>query len=302
MPGDAFDHVRFGKGIWKGGSYSQPGSGAAAPQAPFEWSGIFDYLALSSAELVQYLGVDGSISPDIGDNSHLWQADVPLGYVEDVGTLEDGTKWDLLTTATTETTDADFGGGVRDVLELSGPTGNLLQRGTDDTPSPSDMTKSFMVGFVGRIDAWPAGASSRDLLFNWKVSGANQGWRLYVIYPSGTLVLKLITSTEATNVVITPGIALGEAFAVIANVDIKAKKLRIISGGGGFSEVSFPATGVFDQSSLQPIQMAAHTYSPGWDGIFAQAFTLEYASTLDANLGEDSMIQFLKYSDGYLTV
>ena len=268
---------------------------------PFVWAGQFDILPATNAQLVKMLGVDGSVSPDIGIESHLWLTGTPA-VVDDIGTLEDNT-FDMSVTTSPPVSDSDFLEGLQDVTEFSIGDGASTPGSFTEVPNPSDYTKSLIVGFVGRVDATTPGGTARKSLY-WKTStsGGLHGWELYVPRDTESVVFAFHETSASRFLGAAVPIVFGEPFAVFCNLDFDTGKMKIITSVPGSFATTEPN---FSGAWLQNVQLRMgvfSTISDGWAGIWARGFTLQYSAALDAEFGEANMVNFLKFADGTLTL
>ena len=281
----------------------------ATPPGNFVWSGTFPFLATSSADLQTYLGVTGVISPLLPTASHLWQAEAKPSL--DVGVLAT-TDFDLDPggSAPTVTTDADFGKGVRNVLDQTTVSDLMVSDTAAAIPNPSDGTESFIIGGVMRWDSLPGGDPFFQVVSKFN-AGLTRGFLVFVA-PTGGDARKLrvqfirdpgFTLTDLTSPVEVP---LGTAFAWIINVDLAADKLKIMTSEvGSYAETTINGDGTFDPGAV-PFHVGQTTIagvgSSTFVGPWAQTFSLEYSSSLDAEISAENMTQFLKYCDGFLAI
>ena len=268
--------------------------------APFEWSRQFDILPATNAELVKMLGVDGSVSPDIGIESHLWLTGTAI-VVDDIGTLEDNT-FDMSVINSPPVADSDFLEGLQNVTEFSIGDASSTSGSFTEVPNPSDYTKSLIVGFVGRVDATTPGGTARQSPY-WKTetAGGLHGWELYVPRDTENVVFAFHETSASSFLSATLPIVFGEPFAVFCNLDFDTGKMKILTSVPGSIATTEP---VFTGPWVQNVQLRMgvfSTISDGWAGIWARGFTLQYSAALDAEFGEANMTNFLKYADGILT-
>lgn len=277
---------------------------APAIQGPFTWSGMFPFPATSEDNLLKYLGVDGSFdTPDISAGSQLYQL-TSSGAVN-IGTINNGETFNNTGSPNvTYGTDPDFRRELEDVTEFAQGSEMLATGGTGIVPSVMDGTKSFIIGMILKIDALPGVNTARDLARCYFGAGF-RGWRLLTFdggakdKRTGLAVYQGSGDIREVNSSASHPIVFGESFALIANVDVAAGLMKIMtSTPGSYAELAFADTSNFAASS--GFHLSETTY--GIDGLIGQVFCVEYDYTVDAEFGEAHMVQFLKYCDGYLTI
>jgi hypothetical protein len=275
----------------------------------FTWSGTFPVIASDSAGICEFLGTNGDVSVDIGCVTHLWQADATPCL--DVGTLATVSHDLAEISGVSVTTDADYGQGSRNVLAYDSETARMdapsAASPSNRVPTNMDGTTSFIIGGIMQIDSFPGADVIRTIVTHYNTA-ANLGWSVATRKSGGdTLKIELTTIQTAsvtTTVWTVNAITFGAPFAFIANLDVAAGKLKIMTSvAGSYAETAWSDGGNFDAID-ESFRVGDHTEATlsGWTGIWAQVFVLEYAYTLDAELSYANMERFLKYSDGLLTV
>lgn len=287
-----FDH------IWDGEA------ARGAPSAlPFVWSGKFPSMALNSAGLYEYLGIDGSVSPALGNDSHIWQAEDLTGL--DVGTLASSPATDMTTSLHANGINAGFGGGGRNILLADSFLDVSATPTALDVPTAQDGSKSFLVGGVIQIDSYPGADNIRPIFTSFD---GTKGWFVFTRKDTGDafkLHFRTISTGATVHTAISPvTITIGIPIAFMANVDVAAGKIKIMtSEAGSYAEDTWADVGDFD-SGTAGVVVGEHSNPDwgGWAGLWAQMFSFEYSPALDAQLSADNMTQFLKFNDGYLSV
>jgi hypothetical protein len=280
--------------------------------ARFKWSGKFTIPAPNHNHLLKYLGVDGSISPDISGESHLYQMELVNSV--DVGSLATSNFNFTSSTDTTSTTDANFGDGTRPV-NLVGTSfataGFTTPDGSYPIPNPMDGTKSFLVGGIATIESLPGAHTFGNIVS--KFSNSGNGWELQVRDDgSGTdapyLRFWLFQQSYGTNILIDANangqgnIVFGEPFAFIFGVDVAAgKQFAMVSNLGSYKDIAWTDGGAYTSTTGMRVGKSNHfAADDSWNGLIGQLFTVEWSDAIDAELSDDNMLNFLKYNDGTL--
>lgn len=266
-------------------------------EPPIVWSGSFANLPATVDGVRLALGVDGSLTPDIGDSSHLWQAE-DLTSV-DLGTLATEPFNMDLSSGVTQSTDPLFGGGTRDCIANAG-AGDYI--GTDAgsaqrIPILQDGTEGLLAGCVIILDDQTGGDVSRSI-FNQVSVGPVRGWSINCFTSTKTLQAKLYWASGA-SVTLTTTIdwVPGEAQLILLNIDPAAGKVKLITK----DEVVEAAYADEGNYVHQAAARMGYNNIAGWDsfqGKWAQAFTLQYSGSLDAQIGQANHTRFLRYADG----
>lgn len=280
----------------------------AEGEGVFTWSGKFPNMALTSTELCAYVGADGTISPDIGCDTHLWQMEAVAS--QDIGSLT-SSLFHLAagTTAPTVTTDPAYGGGARNILDYATQNDYVVQGSPNGKiPTVPDGTESVLIGGVCCVDSTPGVESFRTIYSRYR-AGTTRGYAVF-FEVSGGNALKLrcqfirdpgFTITDITCPV---AFVLGVPFVWFFNIDVTAQKVKLLTSvSGSYVEAAMGgAPGTFDASPNQA-HLGITTQFPGvgegFAGNIAQLFSLEY-SGLDAGIGDANMQHFLKHNDGFL--
>jgi hypothetical protein len=279
----------------------------------YAFGGKFDFPATSSANLITYL--DAAVIAE--DSSHLWNPTVTTEA--DEGTLVNSGGFNtftmLATGAVVPVADADFRQGLVDVLDQ--PLGTRMHLGSSSKiPSAMDGTKSFLFGGLAKIFTIHPTDSQTAFVMMFRISGGSggNGWNIFVRDAAhATLGLHLGFQTLQNGYAGTyhtvnaaQPIVLGEAFAFVANLDVAAGKLKIMtSAPGSYAEIPWTDLGAFD-STTQELRVGDADWTAHGDNYptmrWAQMFSLEYSPVIDAGINEDTMINFLKFNDGTLSV
>lgn len=271
----------------------------------FVFPGKFDYLPGTHTQLITSLGMNGTVSPDmsVSAGSHIWRVGNQTTNVLDTGDISPSGPWSL-GNVNKQTLDADFYKGLETCQEFDAINTAQAQISSNDLPTPSDGTKSLIVGWVGRVDFVDPGAASArtSLMHKHWVSGAPfQGWGLYVNKTTGQVVFEFVDDNQNFLGATDPIVGTGSA-AVIVNMDFASGLMKIMTSiAGSYVEFLRPiSTGSFVQAAQLRMGLIP-SRSNAWLGFFAHGFTLEYSSAIDAEVSEANMIHFLKHASGELT-
>ena len=112
---------------------------------------VFNKFAADTTELRKWLGIDGSLSEDVGDLSHLWNGTVLTP--PDEGTLA-VVNSDMVDGGggATLTKDPNIGSGARDILTYTDKdTFQTSTLSVIDIPDPRDGTRSFILGMIYKV-------------------------------------------------------------------------------------------------------------------------------------------------------
>lgn len=262
----------------------------------FEWSKTFNRMALGAGQVANWLGVDGSLTPDIGNVSHLWQAEAVT--VQDQGTE---TAQNLTSLAgVVSTTDPDFGNGLRNVLEFTTRNQWTAASGANPIPDPMDGTKSLLAGLVFRPDSLSGGDTLRNIFGHWQVS-PTRGWHVSFFTSNLFPTSRLWWSDGSDDAINAPDVLVnGDPIVLLLNIDMSALLLKIISP---FGIATIPITDVGDFDVASKSFLIGDNGISGWDGwlgFWAQAFTFEYLASLDGEIGLGNLERFLQFTDGIL--
>ena len=271
---------------------------------PFVWSQTFPFPATSHANLLKYLKMEG-----ISAGTHLWQCEAV--DAEDTGSLASGSTFDFASTGTPPsiTTDPSYGGGTRNILDFTTNLQALQTSGPSRIPNPMDATKSFIKGGILQWDSFPGGAA----LYNIDTQYVHVGTKGVLIYVNRTggderkLILQFTRGPGFTTLVLPSLVAIdfSTPLAWMVNVDFASGFMKVVtSADNSYAQGAIPGSGTFDPGNVGA-WMGNVPSIPGLNlgfvGKRAQEYTLEYDAAIDAGLSQDTMTNFLKYNDGYLT-
>jgi len=261
---------------------------------PFVWSGTFPILPASEAALVQWLGIDGSISADISANNHLWELKNPTTSDPDIGTLSTA-NWALTNLNPSQTTDPDFGGGSRNMLRLVNSNDSHLATVSNRTPALQEGQTSWLVGVVLKFKNNAPGLQYKHIA-NHHQSGF--GWYIYRDSVSGAL-----GATVDWGATIQQGFGAAVAeetpLLLLVNFDFAMGVIDMITPWNHNSYAVLTDIGQFSNNA---------SFRLGWVGFnasivadMALAFVVEYPAGTNSGIGAANIENFLKYTDGVLT-
>lgn len=273
---------------------------------PFVWSGKFDYLPGTHSDLIAFLGMDGTISPDlsVSAGSHIWRYGDQSTNLLDTGNIDPGGPWSF-GSVIPAVLDPDFYKGLETCEEFTAANTGSAQIATNDLPTPSDQTTSLIFGWVGRVDSIPLPDSETrtSLLFNHAgVGSPRRGWGVWVSKTHGGALFEFADDNVTFLGSGDPPIVGGGAAAIIVNMDFSSGLMKIMTSfEGSYTEFLRPIrSGTYSQGGTQMKIGAITFFSNNWYGFNAHMFTLEYSSAIDAELSEANMRHFLKHASGVL--
>jgi hypothetical protein len=271
---------------------------------PYVWDGVINQLPTNTTELRNWLGIDGTVSADIGDNSHMWLMEDTT--TEDIGTLGN-TDSSLTGSGVTNTTHADIISGTKNLVNFNSLTDFMSSPVDVDIPTDKDGGnfggKSFVVGIVFRY-LNNGGNTQTKSVMNCKV-GSGNGWdmqlrgsiswnRFNVKWQFADITLQNTFSQRAN----------GDNWFLIVNMNFATNIISFLEPiGSARSFVSDP----LDQGSFlgsAPIRIGAALTAAGSFGspdmYVAQAFSFEYDGTFDSEITIANAERFTKKLAGDL--
>ena len=262
----------------------------------------FTDFAESSTELANWLGIDGSLTVDIGDDSHLWNSDNTL-TPPDEGTLA------VVNTDLTQNnggvhgTDSEFAFGQRNLIQYDFPDDRHLSMGGFAIPNPGDGTRSAIIGIIGQVDAVPADPDGlRSILAD---GGPDPGWFLFAFDAMDRLrfTLNWAPGAEQTSAVGSANsYQVGDPFLAIANIEFQGAELKLATWTPnlGFDFVTTALTDFGSFASTSNIVVGSlNPHIANWAGLdmqWAQIFSFQYLGTLDAEFGLPNVQRFMGFA------
>lgn len=283
---------------------------------PYEWSGVFDYRPVTSAELMEYTGTDGSVSLSLTPANHLWYFGNQAGARDDQGTLA-AAVFDLAGVATINNLieDPAYNQNATDTIsEIQSNTG-AFRSGVGPSsllPSAMDGTMSFLIGGSHTPSSDnDGGDTTRGVWVNYDAPAANGFYLWYQNNGAGNgvgrqFILTLDWTAGAESVGSSLVFNYDEPLAYMALADFNEGKMRLIVAQGtniAVDEAPITKSGTFEADASfsigDPVTISGWSASRGLYGV---AFSQEWASTIAAGIGQANMEQFLRYSEGTLSI
>jgi len=289
-----------------------PGGGRPVNLRAGGWSGTFPLFPSSPGEMRTWLGVDGSVSPDLGDPE--WMYDLNSASPPNLGVSGVGGDTLSLTpgggrTPPTLVTRPAYGDGTRDLWESDVTTyrGAASSGAQPPTGSAYDGDVSWCGAFICEVDVLNAATSSQYLWNCRNTSSPNKGWAVAALPAASVSAGKIIFQIDwgATIDVVTTENrydGLGPVL-VIFNADFAAGVLKLITP---YEYVETPITGLPGNYNPSPKALNTGVYTAiattgSFTGVQAQFFFFQYPGALNAQIGPANVLQFLKFTDGFLS-
>lgn len=289
-----------------------PPIGLMAKKGSFLWSETFPDLPSDGVELRDFMGFDGTVSADLGEQavSHFAMMDrtTPweIGARRDLAVASGGV---MTNSSCVAVNDTDFWGGTHNVLEMDTINDAMALGKPDDFPSTSNGSLSFMFGGVFVItDTTATGSGIRYLLHSRSTGSPFAGWALITRtdLAVGRVDLRIGWQDGSANqVTLLDAYAQDVPFVIFGVFDFFNDEIRIYSSGVGAdsivsnsASISVPAS-TFHVSGRDVICGSWNFGSnEGFIGRCAGWWTAEWSNGIDDGLGEANILQFLKKADG----
>lgn len=287
--------------------------------APFTWSETFPRVPGDESDVVDFLGINGTISPDLGADcvshvANLNRTDAwSVGQRRYIAAAGGGVLADSLSSVV----DADFnsshaglGWSGSACMDLATKDSVITLNEPADFPSVADGTRSCMLGFVGRIDSLSTAGDQNYITGSRTTTAPYWGWWLQAQTNSpGTLIGGLIWQDGTTNYFSVPnGYALGVPFVAVMQIDFFNNEVTVASSGigaGGTVSTTFPITppaSVFHQSGRDWL-IGSWNFGTN-EGIIGRAASFwicEWDAAIDASgFGAANIDHFLKKTDNVI--
>jgi hypothetical protein len=294
-----------------------------AATGSFEWSGTFDIMPADPVAAETMLGIDGSLSTDLGNLSHHWR--IGLGGVNgvtDIGTLTAGGinpgDFNMGTAAGTpqylSNADYELGAAGREVFTLNGDTDAVATAGGDagNFIPASPMTtgfRSFLCAVSFTPDSGNTGQAqdNRFILHNRNLStGDRNGW--YIEYGAVARQLRARIDYDTGADIITSSFAFAFDLPVfaVAIFDFADNKLKLIVAQGAtiqYDEITLTGSGSFAATYRICVGKSPH-WNIAWGGssygVIAQVNTFEWSAATPSGITAANVERYLKYTDGVL--
>ena len=278
------------------------------------WTGTFDRMPSDSAEAALWLGIDGTLTTDLGDISHFWRTTVVATPDTGTGTAYNTTGFNAPTVAL----NADYESGAtgKEVLVVGTDT-HAIATAVGSNAIPTSPMSSTHRSYMLCAAFTPAAANDDDAALTERsvVSNRNtlpdyNGWNLFFQNASGAAPRRLRSridfATGAHTVTSTLAFTYDLPVFACVVVDFAESLMKIIVAQGAtvqYDEISITASGSFLSSQRLSIGYPIGLGTP-WApcrGYIGLVNTFEWAVATASNVTEANVARYLKYTDGVLT-
>jgi len=308
-------------GVMLPGLPGRPHRGSGVSVLPIPPLNGFDIMPQTEAQMRLFLGVDGSISDDLGDGTHMWR----YGAGGELGALDEGTLKGLDGTfnmgnasgTPTYSLNADYelGAAGKQVLVIDGDLDQVATSGVNiNMIIPAEMDsaeKSFLytVAFTPDSDNDLGSIASRIIFHNRGASvGDRNGWRLRFLNNERKLRAEIDFDVGADTLVSTLTFEYDSPVFAVVVYDFADNKVKMGVAQGEnlvFDEQALTGSGSFFTTERLTVGRSVTYWTESWGqsmrGVVGQCSSLEWDAAVPSGITAENVGQYLRYTAGLLS-